>query len=172
MQTTNTKTSGKLTRLLAIGTRGTAFAQLDEAQLGAIKRNEVNAVFAKTRRNKAQLVARNQGKHQGALWADSCSWLALRESDGFWLGDVQTALKQKLVRKARIETGKGEKLTGYVRADYNGAESLSKAHKVLAVESDLGRIECVEVGKEKGKGKGARNALFVRDGIKIEIATK
>lgn len=173
MTTNNTtetvKASGKLTRLLAIGARGTGFAQLDDSQLGAVKRNGRNEVFAKTRRNKAQLIARNAGRHQGALWADSLSWLALRESDGFWLGDVAQAIKSKLVRKVTITTGKGEKLTGYIRADFTGAESLSKAHKVLAVENTLGRIEAVEVSKEKGKGKGARNSLFVRDNIKIDV---
>lgn len=165
--TTATVNTGKLTRLLAIGTRGTGFALLDDSQLGAVKVNARNEVFAKTRRNKAQLIARNAGKHQGALWADSLSWLALRDSDGFTLATVAHALKAKLVRKVAITTGKGEKLVGYVRANYNGAESLSKSHKVIAVETSLGRIEACEVGKETGKGKGARNALFVRDNIKI-----
>lgn len=164
--------TGKLVRLIAIGNRGTAFAMLDEAQLAKVKMDGDNAIFAKTDRTATQLRARDNGQHQGALWADSCSWVQSREAgDTFKLFKLETALSKKLVRKARvtITQGKAEKvLTGYVRANFDASQALSKAHKVIACDGVTGgRIEASEVRRENGKG--LRNKQFIASVEKVEL---
>jgi hypothetical protein len=166
------KAAGELTKLIAIGSRGTAFAFVDAQQLGALKLGELNVCMAKLHRTRDQLAARHAGRHQGVLWADSCSWIESRDNGKFWIGELAQALKLGKVRKASItvsRAGKQEKLVGYVRADFTSEQALSKAHRIIATESALGRVECVAVDKETGEGK-ARNDVYLRKVEKIELS--
>lgn len=154
--------------IIAIGNRGTAFTTLTDEQAKNVKLNARNE-FVRVKRNKAQKTLREQGVNQGVLFYDACAWLESRETEkGVYLATVSDALKRKLIRKVTVECDNGkkhEKFVGYVRADFNGAESLGKAHRVIAVESELGRIETRTVKRENGKG--ARNARFIRDNIRL-----
>jgi beta-galactosidase/beta-glucuronidase len=173
VETTKTvKSTGKLSRFIAIGNRGTAFATLSDEQLKQVKLNGFNAIFAKTERTAAQLKLRDKGEHQGALWADSCSWIQSREDgESFWLGTLETAIAKKLVLKAKvtIAQGKTEKtVVGYVRRNFDAAQALSKAHKVIACEGVTGgRVEACAVKRENGKG--TRNKLMVASVQSVEI---
>jgi beta-galactosidase/beta-glucuronidase len=172
VETTKTVKTGKLSRFIAIGNRGTAFATLSDEQLAHVKLNGFNAIFAKTERTAAQLKLRDKGEHQGALWADSCSWIQSREDgESFWLGTLETAIAKKLVLKAKvtIAQGKTEKtVVGYVRRNFDAAQALSKAHKVIACEDVTGgRVEACAVKRENGKG--LRNKLFTASIQAVEI---
>ena len=140
---------GNMDRIIALGKRGTAFADLEGAQLKEVDLNAHNEVFQKTVRSKEQLERRDRGEHQGVLWADSRSYVTPHPGI-FWLGHLAEALRLKLVQKARISVSDGvrtEELVGYVRPDYT-----TKTHKYIAVETVLGRVESKRVPKENRQG--------------------
>src|SRR5687768_6679452 len=91
------------TRLIAIGERGTAFADLDDEQMRCVNVNGSNPVFKKARRTKEQKGRRDRNEHQGVLWADSRSYLSTVNGQGdFWLGTIESALNEKLVWRATV----------------------------------------------------------------------
>jgi hypothetical protein len=156
-------------KFIAIGSRGTAFAILDSRQMEGLRLNSYNQVLKKTHRSPEQKAKRDSGEHQGVLWADSCSWITPR-GGRFWIGTLNEALAQRLVRKARIKTKRGarmEEFMGYVRADFDQIKSARKSHKVIAVEGKGGRIEVTPVRKENSNGH--RNAAFLCEVLAVDL---
>jgi hypothetical protein len=156
-------------KIIAIGKRGTAFANVNAQQLRPLRLNAYNPVLKKTHRSSIQKAKRDSGQYQGVLWADSCSWITPRGGE-FWIGTLEEALARHMVRKARITAKRGgatENLLGYVRADFDPSGDLSKDHKIIAVETQSGRIEATPVRKENGNGY--RNTPYIREILAVEL---
>jgi hypothetical protein len=156
-------------QIIAIGTRGTAFASLTPQQMRQLRLNAYNPVLPKTHRSDQQKAKRESGRHQDALWADSCSWLTPRGGQ-FWIGTLDEAVAKALVRKAKITVKKDartESLVAYLRFDFDCSQKLSQSHKIVAVEAAGGRIEVKPVRTENSNGY--RNKRFLRDVLAIHI---
>lgn len=151
----------KLQKYIAIGNRGTAFAFLDEKQAACLKLGEQNLICAKIERTEAQIEARNAGRHQGVLWADSCSFVSSRSEGTFWIGTLEQALSAKLVIQATIElkTEAGRKVSGvcYVRASFDAAKHWDKY-----VATDCGKNGRIETSATNDKD-GMRNSVYRRN---------
>jgi hypothetical protein len=156
-------------RLIAIGERGTAFAELDDEQMQQINLNGMNPVFEKEPRSKEQKGKRDRNEHHGALWADSRSYVSTAKRQGeFWLGTIDRAIGEKRVWKATVTlqgAAGDETVQGYIRADYDGSVPHARKHKYIAVTTQHGRIEAVPVKRESQIG--LRNSPVVRKVLEI-----
>jgi len=163
----------KLTQVLAIGSRGTSFGELSEAQLKNVKLGELNSL-SREHRSDAQLIASRAGKHQDSLGYDARSYVSAGKRASFWLGTLEQALAQKLVVKAKavVKAGKGEKtLEVYVRTGFDAAQKRGAWGQYFACASEIGgRIEREEKrhGEERREGS-VKNAKFLREIVKIEV---
>jgi hypothetical protein len=156
-------------KIIAIGKRGTAFAHVNAKQIRPLRLNAYNPVLKKTHRSSDQKAKRDSGQYQGVLWADSCSWITPRGGE-FWIGTLEEALARHMVRKARItakRAGATENLLGYVRADFDPSGNVPKDHKIIAVETQSGRIEATPVRKENANGY--RNMPYIREILAVEF---
>jgi hypothetical protein len=159
-----------MTRLIAIGDRGTAFAELDDQQLRQVKVNGMNPLFKEERRTPEQKAKRDRNEHQGDLRGDTRAWISSERGQGeFWLGTIERALQEQRVWKALgtyEEESKLVQATGYIRADFRGGAPHSRKHKVIAVDTHHGRVESVPVKRESGEG--LRNSVVWRNVLRIE----
>ncbi len=158
-----------MNRLIAIGERGTAFAELDAEQLTQVNVNGLNPIFKKTPRTREQLEKRDRNEHHGCLWADARSYVSTEKGQGeFWLGTIDRALQEQRIWKALVtweEPTGPVQVSGYIRADYDGSIPHSKRHRIIAVDTKDGRVEALSVKRESGEGQ--RNSPVQRKVTKI-----
>lgn len=164
-------TETKLTRLLSIGDRGCAFAELSEEQTKQIELDTWNALMPKEHRSDKQLLAARKGEWQDCLYYDSRSYVSSRKkTNSFWIGKLETALTKGLVKEATFtlrDNGKQVTVQGYVRGEFDAAKS---EDQYFAVNTELGRIEtrAVRHGEKRREGE-QKNSLFMVDLVKIEV---